>query len=99
MYGSKNRGVINSLTLVLTPQHPSFNYINLNRDVLDMSRTYRCWSKSKEHWKQSSMLVFGYYKKRRIRKEIRRSIRCTNRTLFSHIIYEPILEVKDEYFD
>ena len=70
-----------------------------------MSRTKRCWSDyplkwwDNEPWKRCSMTVFGYHRARRIRKEIRRSIRCINRTLFAHEIYEPILEIGGEYFD
>jgi len=73
-----------------------------------MSRTYRCWHefrsdhwifKCYDHWKLTSMSVFGYHKAKKIRKELRKSIRCINRTNFAKKYYEPILEVWGEYFD
>jgi len=73
-----------------------------------MTRTYRIWNKSKysnrwleydERWKLNTMSVFGYHKEKKIRKSIRHSIRCINRTKFRHNIYEPILEINGEYFD
>ncbi|NOR85668.1 hypothetical protein GQ473_06130 [archaeon] len=70
-----------------------------------MSRTYRHWTFMSvkwwncEHWKITSMSFYGYHKARRVRKEIRHSIRCINRTMFAHGIYEPIIEIGGEYFD
>jgi len=73
-----------------------------------MSRTYRCWDEFKDdywlfeyidQWRLTSMIVFGYHKARKIRKELRHSIRCINRTNFARKYYEPILEIGGRYFD
>ena len=49
-------------------------------------------------WEDESGII-AHHKARRIRKGIRHSIRCINRTMFSHGMYEPILEIGGEYFD
>ena len=70
-----------------------------------MSRTKRCWSClpiSKwdcEPWKRTVRSTFGYHRTRRIRKEIRKSIRSVNRTMFAKGYFEPIIEVGGEWFD
>ena len=76
-----------------------------------MSRTLRWWNKHPQNderrfgwfdcvvWKADSRQVFGYKKERYIRKELRHSIRCKNRTMFAHDIYEPLLEIRGERFD
>ena len=73
-----------------------------------MSRTNRIWESKKylqgifeyiESWKCNSMCVFGHYRARTARKAIRHSIRVQNRCMFARNEYEPIIEIRGEYFD
>ena len=50
-------------------------------------------------WKLDSMGVFYHHKRKWLRREIRHTIRCQNRTRFAHKIYEPYIHTKIDYFD
>ena len=66
-----------------------------------MSRTKRWWNKKKNKHRlkilrnphnANSSRIFNKYKEINLRKYERHSIRCQNRTRFSHAIYEPLIE-------
>ena len=71
-----------------------------------MGKTIRHWVKgfrpehntrpwrytNKKIWKLKTINVHGKHIKKFMRKDLRHSIRCQNRTRFSHAIYEPLIE-------
>jgi len=50
-------------------------------------------------WKLDSMSVFYHKKRKWLRKEMRHTIRCQNRTRFAHGLFEPYKHAKIDYFD
>lgn len=50
-------------------------------------------------WVLTGKMVFYHHKCKWLRKEMRHTIRCQNRTRFAHGIYEPYKHAKIDYFD
>ena len=50
-------------------------------------------------WKLDAMAVFYHHKRKWLRKEIRHTIRCQNRTRFAHNCFDLFKHAKIDYFD